>query len=286
MPLEELAIGAGRQGIIYHHRERDTPALMNGHGHRHRELEVNLVLAGTGRYVMAGRTVDLAADSLLWLWPSEGHLLLPASADFEMLIAVWRPGLVTGAVDNDAGAREVVDLEHRPPAASLARTLAEPTAASLAGLMLRLKSDAALEPGHHSAGMRWLLRECWSAFCAADDVPAGSRLHPAVERAARWLADHAHEEAAEDLDTLAERVGLSRWRLSRLFARQVGRTLVEYRQMRRLEHARRLLGRAGRDGTPGRLSLTQVALHSGFGSYAQFYRTWRRHLGTSPAGRR
>ena len=144
-------------------------------------------------------------------------------------------------------------------------------------------SLAAPSPGHEAAGLGWLLREAWAAFLAADDVPGGTRLHPAVERAARWLATHAHEPAAEDLQALAARCGLSRSRLSRLFAAQVGETLVAHRQRRRLEAALRHLGRAGRDGTPGRATLLEAALAGGFGSYPAFYRAHVRHLGVGPA---
>jgi transcriptional regulator GlxA family with amidase domain len=129
------------------------------------------------------------------------------------------------------------------------------------------------------------VRTCWSAFCAADDVPSGTRLRPAVERAARWLAEHPAHPAADDLDALADRCGLSRGRLSRLFAQQIGQPLVSYRQKCRLDFARRLLGHAGRDGTPGRMNLLEAALAAGFGSYSQFYRAHRQHFGTGPAAR-
>ena len=274
----ELPIDAARQSDVFAFRGRDAPPTAGRRGHRHRELEVNLVVRGRARYAVDGRPVDLPPDAMLWLWPGHDHLLLDESADFEMWVAVWRPELVESAAAGDSSAGGLLDADETMP-----RQLKEPAGRRVAALMRRLARPCNLEPGHHAAGMAWLLRECWWSFCAADGVPAGTRLHPAVERAARWLADHASEPAANDFDALARRCGLSRWRLSRLFKAQIGRSLTDYRNARRLECARRLIGRAGRDGTPGRRTLLDAALAAGFGSYAQFYRCHVAHLGRRPS---
>ena len=243
---------------------------------------MNLVLSGTAAYLIDGRRVALRAEAMLWLWPSQGHLLLDASRDFSMWVVVWRPGFVR---DNaDAAVADALASGAPPAHLTAPRMLPEPAAASLSRLAGRLGQVD--DDAHHDAGLAWLLRESWSAFVAADDAPSGTRLHPAVERAARWLSDHAHEPAADDLESLARHCGLSRSRLSRLFAQQVGQTIVAYRQKRRIEVALRLLGHAGRDGTPGRLNLLEAALRAGFGSHSQFYRAHLRHRGGPPADSR
>ena len=76
---------------------------------------------------------------------------------------------------------------------------------------------------------------------------------------------------------MAQEVGLSRSRLSRLFRRQVGLTLVNYRQQQCLERFLELFSRS-----PER-KLLSLALQAGFGSYPQFHRVFRREMGRSPA---
>ncbi|MBB6441204.1 AraC family transcriptional regulator [Phycisphaera mikurensis] len=249
--------------------------------HRHDELELNLVTAGRAAYVVDGRRVELNPDAALWLWPDQEHLLIQSSEAFAMWVVVWRQDAVRAAAGGDGDGCVPLGPAASDAALLAPRALSERVAADLCVVAAGIAR--ARSPGHEAAGLAWLLREAWGAFLAAEDVPSGSRLHPAVEGAARWLGAHAHEPAADDLDALAARCGLSRSRLSRLFAAQVGETLAAHRQRRRLEAALRHLGAAGRDGTPGRATMLDAAFAGGFGSYPAFYRAHVAHLGCGPA---
>jgi methylphosphotriester-DNA--protein-cysteine methyltransferase len=72
---------------------------------------------------------------------------------------------------------------------------------------------------------------------------------------------------------IAGELGISVSRLARVFKRDMGMSLVEYRNRLRLDRFWVLV-----DG--GRPSLLEAALAAGFGSYAQFHRVFRaqRHL--------
>lgn len=78
---------------------------------------------------------------------------------------------------------------------------------------------------------------------------------------------------------LAERIGLSRRQLERLFQLHQGCTPSEYYMKVRLEHARVLLLETG-------LSLFDVALASGFVSQSHFGACYRRHFGRTPGEER
>jgi AraC-like DNA-binding protein len=105
-------------------------------------------------------------------------------------------------------------------------------------------------------------------------VALGFEVHPAVEKAARLLRD---ETESDNLESMAEKCGLSRSRLSRLFKQQAGVSLVEYRQRQCLERFLAIFGR-GR-----RLTLLEAALQAGFGSYANFHRVFKQSMRQSPA---
>jgi len=92
----------------------------------------------------------------------------------------------------------------------------------------------------------------------------------------RALADALAETDADRLDmaALAQRLGLSREHLHRLFRSVVGLTPGEYSRCARMHAAKRLL----RDGA----SLADAAQASGFADQAHFSRWFRRIFGVTP----
>jgi AraC-like DNA-binding protein len=64
--------------------------------------------------------------------------------------------------------------------------------------------------------------------------------------------------------------------LAKHFRREVGASLVDYRNRLRIEKFLELAVRSG--------NLLQAALDAGFGSYAQFSRVFRQQMGVSPRG--
>jgi AraC-like DNA-binding protein len=74
---------------------------------------------------------------------------------------------------------------------------------------------------------------------------------------------------------LAASLGISLSRLARLFKRETGASLVDYRNQLRLERFQMLVDSGGDN-------LLEAALSAGFGSYAQFHRVFRAWRGTTP----
>ena len=145
--------------------------------------------------------------------------------------------------------------------------------ASLLGEIHAVRGDTP----RFNAGLGYVLLSAWAAYCAAEEPAAGSDVHPAVEQAARLLRD---EPDAIPIAQLAARVGLSASYLGRLFHKQTGVTLVNFRNRQRIERFLRLYG-----GGQGHSAL-EVALETGFGSYPQFHRVFTQQMGCSPAAYR
>jgi AraC-like DNA-binding protein len=74
---------------------------------------------------------------------------------------------------------------------------------------------------------------------------------------------------------IAQEMGISPGHLARSFKSEMGLSLVEYRNRLRIE-------RFLRSVQGGNESLLGAALEAGFGSYAQFFRVYRKLLGTTP----
>jgi AraC-like DNA-binding protein len=88
--------------------------------------------------------------------------------------------------------------------------------------------------------------------------------HPLVRSVVAMLA----KNPAMGGKQIAAKLDISLSRLARVFKAQMGMSLVEYRNRLRLERFDLLLDK-------GRTNLSEAALSSGFGSYAQFHRVFR-----------
>jgi AraC-like DNA-binding protein len=198
-------------------------------------------------------------------------VLIEQSLDFEMWICVCKPKAVRrAAIDPTARV-----LRQGDPAGDFCRRLAQPAFAGLEKLLSEITATRA-QPGLFNAGLSYALLSAWEHFEHAAEVPVRD-VHPAVERAARMIRDDA---TSISLDELARRAGLSATRLSRLFKQQTGVALVDFRNRQRIENFLRLYG-AGQ-----RLKMLDAALESGFGSYPQFHRVFKRVIGCSPGSYR
>jgi AraC-like DNA-binding protein len=257
---ETLPLRHGADGEIWLH---EASAYRHPR-HRHAELELNLALSGRAAYLVADRIVELPRNGLLWLFPAHDHVIAHQSPDFRMWIVVFRSPLVRRWVE--AGG----PLRGRSPGFGLCRDIDASAARELASTCASLYGveDLALL----NAGLGYLLLAAWRAFSAASPA-TGNRgpIDPHVARAAMLIrADPTKSGAA-----LAAAVGLSRAHLSRRFNRQMGTTLRNFRSRSRVD---RFLDLIDRDGG----TLLAAALAAGFGSYGQFYRTFRATTGHAP----
>ena len=262
---EILKLPEGAQGRLWAHVGARSRHFM----HCHEELEVNLVYAGRAACLVKDRRYELTPGSLLWLFPDQEHLLIEQSADFAMWILVFRPTLLRRVCREPANRI----LRQRDPEGDFFGQLLDADFRVLCRLLAELANEPA-GSDRLNAGLGYLVLEGWRLHQRAGHAIPTRRVHPAVEQAAKLL--HA-DPCAFDLSLLAQKVGLSASRLSRLFGRQMGLNLVDYRQRRLVERFLELFARH-----PHR-KLASLALQAGFGSYPQFHRVFRKLMGRSPA---
>ena len=104
---------------------------------------------------------------------------------------------------------------------------------------------------------------------------------PASEARARGLAERARLSIDEgysrrlSLNSIAQDLAVSKEHLSRVFKKKFGKTVTEYIHEVRIESARRLMA-------TGDYSLKQVCYETGYQSYNDFYRNFRKVTGVSP----
>jgi AraC family transcriptional regulator, glycine betaine-responsive activator len=96
---------------------------------------------------------------------------------------------------------------------------------------------------------------------------------PVLEKVARLMGETI--EAPLAIDTIADRIGVSRRQLERLFKNHLGLTPAWYYASMRLDRARELLRFTN-------MSVTEVSIACGFQSLSHFSTTYRRQFGRSP----
>jgi AraC-like DNA-binding protein len=235
--------------------------------HHHAELELNLVVRGTGTYLLGNRRYAIRRGDLLWLFPAQEHVLMEQTADFEMWIAVFKRKAIRH-IGSDPAAKVLLAAD---PEGDRCKRLAQGERRRLEEFLSELA--AAMErPALFNAGLSYALLNAWRCFESAAEV-AVQDVHPAVERAALMLSEATTTLC---LDEVAARAGLSAARLSRLFKQQTGVAMVQFRNRQRIARFLDIYG------TGRRLTMLDAALDAGFGSYAQFHRVFRDVLGCSP----
>ena len=222
----------------------------------HAELVVLLGVRGTATYFVDGRILPLVPGSLLFAWAGTAHFLVGDSDTFDMWVALVSgrfadvvPGLTISGDGAPAEARQIGAAVRELDA---------------------LASDARVAGPAMATGLAWWLFRALGHWSAARAGTA-RMLHPAVDRAARFLREDPDIEIPE----LARRAGLSPGRLGVLFRKQMGQGIVAFRSTERLERAGNAIRGEGQD-------LTTAALDAGFGSYSQFYRACLAAYGAGP----
>lgn len=102
---------------------------------------------------------------------------------------------------------------------------------------------------------------------------AGAERSNAVKKAFTFMEENFSSPLG--LQEVADATHVNPSHLARLFRRETGRTIVEYLQSLRINHAQELLATS-------ELPALEIAFESGFESIEHFYRVFRRLTGTTP----
>lgn len=109
---------------------------------------------------------------------------------------------------------------------------------------------------------------------ASPGTPAWEGAASTVTRGLKLIAECALDEAG--VDDLAERLGMGSRHLRRLFLKHLGATPIAVAQTRRVHFAKKLIDES-------RLSMTEIALASGFKSVRRFNATFQQLYGKTPS---
>lgn len=109
---------------------------------------------------------------------------------------------------------------------------------------------------------------------ASPGTPAWEGAASTVTRGLKLIAESALDESS--VDDLATRLGMGSRHLRRLFLKHLGATPIAVAQTRRVHFAKKLIDESG-------LSMTEVAMASGFNSVRRFNATFQQLYGRTPS---
>jgi len=239
--------------------------------HAHRFLEAHLLVRGSAVVVLGNRRVDLPTGSLVWIPPRTEHLTLEASETLERWCLCLRVAAVRRILSRDEAA-VVLSRSGEIQCVQLARVeLRE---------LGRILGDVAAQVGNGpsvtNAALAYALARAHLAFRRSTPSDEPATLHPAVARALSLMQGDGLFLSRDELAALCR---VSPTHLSRLFVQEIGQSLRDVRNRKRLARCQELLA-SGQCA-----SLTEAALEGGFGSYSQFHRVFTRLTGHSPSHR-
>jgi AraC-like DNA-binding protein len=224
--------------------------------HSHPDLEINLVVRGTGSYVIDEQVHELRPGALMWIVPDVQHWLRRG------------PGLEMWVVQIRQSALEPAWLTD--VAAQPSRIIASHDLIDLDRLMSQVALDSD-EPAAYNAGINYVLMR---ALRASRDRPQAAQreMHPAVTRALMLMRQ---SDSINSLSDLAAEAGVAPTYLSRLLMEHTGRNFIDWRNRIRLDR----FIEAYRPG----VNLLTAALDAGFGSYARFHHVFSELVGCPPS---
>ena len=236
--------------------------------HLHADVELNLIPAGRGEYLIAGQPFVMTAGRLYAFWGAIPHQLtaVPGVTQLHWVtiglreLLAWRlPQAFTGALL----AGEIVVGDDAMDALLMARWSVDWSRGGRWRDQCRTEVAARLQ----RLALTWAEQRRVSNTNDND-------LHTAIlVRVARVVTERFHE--AISVTDIATTVGVHPKYLAGAFKRAAGMGVHEYLTRMRLGHAQHLLRTSQR-------SVTDIALGSGFGSLNAFYTAFRKHVGLAP----
>lgn len=224
--------------------------------HFHAEPELNLVTGGTGVFAMGEKLLPVAAGDLLSWPPGQDHMLVDASADFDLFVIGVTPDFSFHVLSGTAKAACVGPIQIR---------LAPPDLAQIRAACVATGGAATDVPAiEHKIGDLWRRAQ---ALRRANDG-----MHVVTRRTLNSLYEHPEWTRTE----VARLTRAYPTEVSRHFHDDMGSTLSAFRSRLRLLRFIEAV-----DG--GAENLLTAALSAGFGSYSQCHRIFQQILGCSPS---
>ena len=274
--VETVAWG-GMNGVrIHHNRETDSYPI-----HWHTAMEIIMPYENTYSITIGSDTISLNEDDIIIIPPGELHSLSAPDSGSRMIMLVDYSLLC-----NLKGMDSLLNLLH--PYMVIRKSnndeLKDELAEVLRNYMLEIESEYFGGFQYHEARIYSLLITFFVVLgrgTANNERRFGNfttnKQHEYVQKFMN-VCNYINEHCTEDVtvDELADIAGFSKFHFARLFKQFTNVSYYDYLTRKRIEHAETLLI------TPD-ISITEVAMQSGFNSLSTFNRVFKNMKNCTPS---
>lgn len=236
----------------------------------HRDIEFQLIKRGRGFYLIDGKRIPFARNSLLCIHPGQIHRL-----SSEPGITLERLSMIFRSDWSKLGRVSLGRLETIPQ--RLLLTVTETVGIDLA--MRRIETELQEQASTWEEMVRLLLREFLLLTDRArqrqNAIPSIVPQHAVLPAVVSFIDAHFAENLS--VEAIARHAGFSPSHLSHLFKRHTGLGIKQYVLHRRVLEAKRWLEEAPE------LSVTAISEKVGFGDFSLFNRAFKAILFTTPS---
>ena len=293
--IEEHKIEENHQGFVFLYSTKEHAFGMRT-PHHHKELEMNIIIKGSAEYILSDQIYELTPGNIVWLFPGQEHQLIKTDPNFEMYVVVFKEALFKNTLSLD---EKYNVLSEQNPEGSFCRRVSLSSIEKLERVcksLCELNEKDIMAPAYYyagqafgfernseyyhsdpvllNAGLSYLMTIGWHLFITEGAEEKEEVLNSSVQKATYLLQNFLEKDYS--LTDLSIEIGISPSRLSRLFNEQIGLSIVDYKNKLKLDHLMDYIKKNPE------YSLSEACYMVGFGSYSQFYKTFKQTFGISP----
>jgi AraC-like DNA-binding protein len=244
--------------------------------HWHTAAEIIMPLDNTYTVIVDGASYVLHPGAILVLPPGELHEIIAPDSGERMILQ-----FDFSLLYNLKGFDSIFHLLR--PCCLVVPEKNEVLAQSLRTLLLDLKDEyfshsLLKEASAYALLIRFFILISRNALKGEyrEHPPKGQKYHKKIDTCLR-VCNYMNEHCTEDIqvDELAKLAGFSKFHFTRLFKHFIGMSCYDYLNQHRIMHAEKLL-------IEPNVSVTEVAMRSGFGSLATFNRVFKAYKKCTP----
>lgn len=234
-------------------------------------LALLIVDGGSCTYLIDEKRVECPKGSMIWGFPDQQRTLYARSPDLSLWVVEFTPEFIKAVCTEE---KDRVLCEEHPENVFYRRIPSVDHRFIRTVLKCLFEQKESKENDYFNAGLHFILLHCWQVFGSVGELSNYDSVHPAVAKVVHLIRDEGDLESS--VAELADQSGLCTSRLIPLFQEQTGMTITEFRNRQKLERFLDLYHHNGR------FNMLGTALEAGFGSYAQFYRVFKKTMRQSP----
>lgn len=282
MKNDEIVLKSPSDGriILRMYHSTAEPGLRPYREHHHTECEISAILEGSCEWQVRRRPLQCRSGDILLFGSDEEHYItsIGHEAPLKILNLQFEPRFIWSAGNDLYDARYLgIFLNHGP---DFCNRLEGEAAREVSALLLQIQEEFRRGLPEYQlivkAELLLLLGRLGRHFAhllEAPSAPSALYLHQ-LEKALNYIDANLTRELT--LDSIAQAAGMSRSHFSAVFKSMNGVTAWDYINNKRIELALHLLRQ-------GRLSITQIALECGYGTMANFNRSFKKVTHCTPS---